>query len=578
MTTPHSLARAATILLVTATTPLLAQGFLPFGQPQGGGNNTLIGPLDLGFSFTFPDGTATTQISVDTNGRIFPGASGTSLPIEQEATFLAGPSSLAPYWDDLTVGNLHFQSSATIAVVTWPDVTETSASTPMTMQVQLRPGGDFSFVYDPRSLDLAGDALVGYTTGGGASSIALDLSATASPGIAPSTLLEIFPIDEFDLSNGSSPTTLEFERLATGEYLVTGHDLPPRARVEFGRRACEAPPRSFIVEASPVVLTFTEGGTPDLDYAEGTPLALALDEVTPPLPMNFTFVLPNGIPISSLVVDSNGRVLEPVAGEFSDFTPSIAEFLDDPLVQICPLWADFDVPLSPGNVWFHAAPTFTSVTWERIVQFTGFRPQTFQVVLRNDDSIEFHYLDVELDIVADAILGVSTAGFAPDPGPIDISSGFGSGNLNVVYEAFLPATIPGAVEYDLDDRADDQVSLSVSAPRLGDPVGAGVFDSTGTATTATYLVGFPSGVFAPPIDLGTLSPLLANCQLLVEATVASPFIVVTGPVSAQTLLFTVPDDLALAGVGEVSVSAIVVNPNNPPLFQPTNERILRFGL
>ena len=368
-------------------------------------------------------------------------------------------------------------------------------------------------------------------------------------------------------------------------YAILAANLGQPGRASPGRVACPFEPFSYqLVPTAPGYVLTVGGTTFDANFAAGSVVSTADDAVVGGNALSFPFQLPGGASVNAIAVDTNGRLLEDV-GEFADPTPSIAELLGD-ASSICPLWTDLN-PADPdarGNLWFHDDGTGTSasVTWDRIPQFVGGpgNLNTFQVRLTSANTIEFIYeeLNVNVDTTSpdDVIIGVSAGNGAADPeGESSLTAGTIVSTDDVVYEFFdQPAEV-----FPFSGAPNDTVELIVvSEPILGSNFDVDVGDSTGTATTAIYLFGFRASIFAPPIDLGTIFPLLSGCSLLTD--LATPGALFASPSSAPgtpVTITSIPVVPALVGIPGLGITALVINPGLTPAIFPTDERIVIFG-
>lgn len=134
------------------------------------GNDTIGANNGLGFPFRFPDGTITTSIDIDSNGRLLlPGATSDPTPTIQE--FLTSGAALSPLHADLRnsrVGSGVFfrpGSGSSPALVTWRQVSQAGVSNSATFQVALRRDHSFVFTYVDVGEVIVDQLIVGYTTG-----------------------------------------------------------------------------------------------------------------------------------------------------------------------------------------------------------------------------------------------------------------------------------------------------------------------------------------------------------------------------------------------------------------------------
>ncbi|MCP3914774.1 MAG: hypothetical protein GY711_04340 [bacterium] len=166
------------------------------------GDEALTGPLDLGFTFTYPGGAgSTTAIDVNSNGRVYLEAGTNPWPAGWSAEqtlpdFLAATPSVCVLGTDINTGaagivSFEVQSADTdqVALVTWDGVPEYPNIGASTCQVQLWSTGEVVLSYrDTTGTGAERSALVGVSAGGGAadpgsSSLALPLSLWQSGGL-----------------------------------------------------------------------------------------------------------------------------------------------------------------------------------------------------------------------------------------------------------------------------------------------------------------------------------------------------------------------------------------------------------
>jgi hypothetical protein len=123
--------------------------------------------VTLPFTLPFPTG-STTRLYVCSNGFISPAASNGTSFTPTSAAFLSGAPRWAAAWHDLnpgTGGQVIFESSATVARVTWVNVPNFSGGGVATFQYQFFPNGTVHIVW--QAMNPAGNAyLVGWTPGG----------------------------------------------------------------------------------------------------------------------------------------------------------------------------------------------------------------------------------------------------------------------------------------------------------------------------------------------------------------------------------------------------------------------------
>ncbi|MCA8944377.1 MAG: LamG domain-containing protein [Planctomycetes bacterium] len=132
------------------------------------GDDLIAGPFNLGFMFTFPGGSDSSTVDLDTNGRILPPSSDSTDSVPDVASFLAeSHPTIAPFWSDLIVGGgvggaIYQKSGPGFSRFTWGDVAQYAGSQPITFQATL-------FDDDSITVTLVGTALfdesIGYYDG-----------------------------------------------------------------------------------------------------------------------------------------------------------------------------------------------------------------------------------------------------------------------------------------------------------------------------------------------------------------------------------------------------------------------------
>lgn len=257
------------------------------------------------------------------------------------------------------------------------------------------------------------------------------------------------------------------------------------------------------------------------------------DQVSAPQPLGFGFAFPGARPVTSILIDSNGRIAPAGSGLSSSFLPTVGGLLNAGQPIIAPLWVDLNVTESVGGaVRMRTGPGFAAVTWDAIAQYRGNEPITFQVLLRDDDSVTFSYVDTtqfESDLRSssrNALVGLSPGNGVADPGEVDFSAMVGA--APVVYELWTPSE-PFDLQFD------------VSSSR---PIPGGTWD--------LQLNGVPDGTLAAVIEIGSSStnvPLdvigMAGCTLLVNPFIAIPM--GTSSVSPNLRSFPISFDTGFTG-------------------------------
>jgi len=280
-------------------------------------------------------------------------------------------------------------------------------------------------------------------------------------------------------------------------------------------------------------------------------------------------------------------------GELSDFSPTEAEFLSDPVGQIAPLWCDYNTTdtNTVDGIRFRDDGTGTSATyyWNGVVQFGNTNPNYFQVQLDASGGIQFNYLAVQINNdeattpglgSQSAVVGVS-AGNGIVGAESDLSTGAVTSMTNVLYE-FYDETL---VEFDLVNNPlpplpnETAEIVASTLPVLGTNFEVDVIDSTASAVAVVYYFGFPTGLFIPSIPLGSVIPALAGCELLND--IVTPGAVLggnTGTPGTPTPVISIPNLPILLGVEGLVVSGIVVNPTLSPAIFPTDEIVTVLGV
>lgn len=214
MSIPHGL---ATILVTTA---LAAQCIPSPGSPIAIGQDTISGPLPIGFAFPI-FGTTYTDIHVSDHGICYLSNGGTPAPpaatplvyTPQSPSLVAHGPVICPFWSDTipgAAGAFFIDAGATVCTVTWVDVQSFGIATPlMTFQLELHSDGSIRFVYgvdvtNNSTYAAPGDnGVVGVSPGSPAVLPAvLDLSA--SPTSVDDTVFEHFlTANAFDMQGDS---------------------------------------------------------------------------------------------------------------------------------------------------------------------------------------------------------------------------------------------------------------------------------------------------------------------------------------------------------------------------------------
>ncbi|MCA8943218.1 MAG: hypothetical protein KDB80_11715 [Planctomycetes bacterium] len=177
--------------------------------------------INLGHSFTMPDGSSVTSLDVDTNGRVtHVGASGGTNWTENNTQFL-GAAHIAPLWTDISPNlgtGLFFYTDANKSVLTWLDVQYYGGSATFTVQLIMRADNTFTIIHDQRVP--TDSAIVGSSNGSGAGG-QTDLSTLigGSTNFGTNTVWEDLAVTDL------ADTKLDY----TAGYTVAGTDCmsPP---------------------------------------------------------------------------------------------------------------------------------------------------------------------------------------------------------------------------------------------------------------------------------------------------------------------------------------------------------------
>jgi hypothetical protein len=263
-------------------------------------------------------------------------------------------------------------------------------------------------------------------------------------------------------------------------------------------------------------------GTSAIVAPAGTGNLLAGDDTVTEVTLPFAVPSPAG-PVRQIHVGSNGYVFLRTTGR-ADFSWSVTELLQEG-PRLAVLWEDFNPsdPSTLGGVFAELDPNdpgLFHVTWDRVVEFGGTQPNTFQLSLHANGDLEFKY--AATNTVASGLVGMSTGGGATDPGATDLSAFAGS--LLVEGDGL------GAL------------ALSVgSRPVLG---------TTALSTTsnlpASAFAAFQGISFVPyaggGLDLTILG--MPGCRLIGETSTTIPFVPAGGTVTHGIVIPSIP---ALAG-------------------------------
>lgn len=497
----------ATFLLagLAATATAQTQCFNPnIGTALGAGDDTVSANNALGFVFPWPDGSTSTSIDIDSNGRIFQPGAAVSSYYPDVYDFIGGPTSIAPFWADLDPSDAlsddiyFFTDNVSTAVITWQDVVVKYDTQPLTIQVVLRSDGSIRFAYDERSTTLTGYytfyglPLTGVSPGnatnynyGGSVDISQTLSAPFDSGTDP-LVFENFYYNyygSFDLDGFA----FDYAPNGNGGYLLIGVDCG-FARAESVGVGCFPLGSSFDWIADGSGGYVVTQGSSGFDPRAGASLGLGDDSISTQA-LGFSFTMPGGNVVTSIDVDSNGRVLEGGTGS-SDFSATVAELLSSTSGVLCGFWTDIN-PGAAGDVTFFTDNAgFASVTWTDAPQFGQTNALTFQIQLRAPSEWSLVLSDVQSFASDDLLIGCSGGGGAADPGESDFSTTpILSNGASTVYEYFLVSEV-----FDLAGPPSIELVASTT-PQLG-----GSFDLA--------LTEIPSSTLQAAALLGTANPNL----------------------------------------------------------------------
>lgn len=193
-------------------------------------DDTLQNGYDLGFTFTWPDGTAEQFAAIDPNGRVLPDSTGDFGDFSPSLAELTTNTwtSICPFWIDMNVtepgsGEIHFTTNPGVsATITWNDVKQydISDSIPGGLTFQLQLFADNSFIITHENIDLfnapeigtsADDLIVGCGTGVAPDPGEIDFTALGTVNVAIGNNYEfwdssgIAPVEPTDLVNYLAP-------------------------------------------------------------------------------------------------------------------------------------------------------------------------------------------------------------------------------------------------------------------------------------------------------------------------------------------------------------------------------------
>jgi hypothetical protein len=130
----------------------------------------------------------------------------------------------------------------------------------------------------------------------------------------------------------------------------------------------------------------------------GANLGLADETMSAPQALGFSFVY-GGVAHTQVLVGDNGYVALGASGT-AYWSPTAQRLVSDPFPSIRPLWLDLDPGAAgSGAVWFRAVPAqggtpaHAIVTWDRVFDYGGTTPHSFQLVVSDGGGVRVHYGD-----------------------------------------------------------------------------------------------------------------------------------------------------------------------------------------
>ncbi len=507
------------------------------GSPLGAGDDVIIN-RSLGFTFTWPNGTTSTSIDIDSNGRILPPGSDGSDFTESTAELLSGPTALCPLWDDLTpdgatnTGDIYFRGTGTRAIITWQNVQQFGTDQDFTFQVQLRSDGRIAYIYDSR---VDGDAIIGLTGGNGATGSSTNLSGQPATNANTDTLFE-----QFSTNSDLDGLVVQFNPGPNGDWIVRTSNstipLPPPATNEQIGRPCTS---SFTITAGVFGTYFGSACMNCWDNNVGTDLGMGDDTIVN-TPLGFSFTFPDGTAVTSVDVDSNGRILPP-GSDGSDFTPSVAEMLSGPSA-LYPFHTDLSPNLG-GAVRAYQGAGYTTITWWNVPQFGQTNAISVQATLRPDNTVTYSYRNLGNFTPDEVLVGNARGNDQSDPGESDLTAL--SSSFTNLYEFF---DVPGG------DLLDLQMTMQAdTTPRMGNPWELRLQGVDPNAAVASLLFGFSN----PNANLDGLPGLgLDGCMLLCNPAVpAIPMVLGTETASTSIVIDSSTDWIGLTLYAQGAVIA-----------------------
>lgn len=544
---------AASLVLPALLTQAAAQGcgYEPnLGAPLGLGDDAVAPSLALGFPFTFPDGTSTTSIDVDSNGRIMlPGLLGSDFS-ESVTELLANPSTICPMWTDFNpadagADDVYFNALPGKAVVTWHQVPFFGGTTYMTIQCTLWADNRITFVYDS-NVPNGSDAIVGVSEGNGvADPGAIDYSTRPFP----STTLTVYEsfVGSFDLSGEA----VDLINAGTNYIVVTPQNCATTTPIGSGCGG-DPNPASYYEEFdgtatvndlsnSPGIMGNWTGttyvvtpGASGIVAPTQAPLAIGDDQT---LQITLPFSMPTAAgTITDVYVCSNGWLsLEPTSTTL--LIESANGLVNAGFAMLAGLWDDLN-PAAGGGVYAEVDPGNPSIfhiTWDQVPEFGQSTPNTFQISLNAGGGYEVKYGVIS---ALDGLSGYSRGnGLGGIPAPTDLTN-------------FTP--------FALGTGAPNLSLAGVSRPVIGQNAVTETRDIPASAISGFHMYG-TTAIPLPGIDLSVV--YMPGCRLYVSGDVTTGFAAAGASTAQHTL--AIPNSASLAGAHLYSQSIVVAPGTNP---------------
>lgn len=427
--------------------------FLPLGVPAASAQYN-VWQVDLGFAFTMPGGTTTTQLWADRHGRLYLPNAGNSQAASTGASLVYSQSGvIGVFWDSLSVPSdpyvFVFTDGSSVCSITWNGV---GFGGGWTFQCQVYASGRIVMLYDSRCP--VTNPVIGVSPGTG---VTLpppeDFSATltGTPIVTPSpTVFEDFDVPQpsFDLQSSALefiPTgaggVLGWTVFATGG-VVDPVVVPAASRTFAGGCYCRKtyryePDGSGGFDASAVAGSYDANiGTLVGATADDAITAVGVD-------LGFAMTFPDGLSHQFVDVDPNGRIAPTGAfGAVGDQSPSLADITGDGYPYYFGLWADWDVtrPESDGIYFTNVPGVSATFTWRDVAQYSfgAAQPCTWQIRL---------FANGDVHVTHEDLAGLNQIGASADDVAVGLTSGFAS-TASETDHSMLGATatsVPGIV-------------------------------------------------------------------------------------------------------------------------------------